>query len=398
MKATIKLTGDVGEFDPVSLKNLVGQIQRNNTATEFDIILKSGGGEVYEGFKIRRYLQELNKTKKVNIIGSSIVASIATIIFLSVPRAQRFLENNCDFMIHLPSGGVDGNVDFILEYAGELDDIRNELIKIYNEDLGIDKMALSELLKSETWFNLQDCKDFGIASSYLAPQTNKIIINTNILKMRKDEKSGGSLKDTIAKIVNKAIGGNPPATKKPDAPKNTRRARRQRNETFTTAEGVLVDFPSLEAGQMPEAGDEATIDGQAATGEVVMANGETWIFDAGKFVAVKTESENAEDDATVAELEAEIVELEADLEDAEAEIDELEAELATNKAELAKAKADLETSKAEATKFKNALTEIEKQTNGNPPDVRPKNSTRGERRNSAAGDAPKARTIQRNKK
>lgn len=53
MKATIYLNGYIGENDPVNLKYLIGQVQRNAEATELDIILNSGGGEMYEGFAMR---------------------------------------------------------------------------------------------------------------------------------------------------------------------------------------------------------------------------------------------------------------------------------------------------------------------------------------------------------
>ena len=364
MKATIYLNGYIGENDPVNLKYLIGQVQRNAEATELDIILNSGGGEMYEGFAMRYYIKELNKRVKVNIIGSVSILSIATVVYLSVPRAQRFMQSGCKFMIHLPSGGVDGDVDYILDYANEIDDLRNELINIYHEELGIEKVALSVLIKNETWFSVQDCKDYGIASGIFTAQTNKTIFNTNIFNtMRQNKRNGTSLKDTINGIVNAALGKD---TKDEKDKRGTKKD--PKNETFTTATGDILEFASLEPGQTPEAGDEATIAGVAVDGEILMADGQTWIFDAGKFVSAKAAEENAD--------EAEVTELKAEIEELEAELDEADAEIETLKSENEALKAENKNFKTEAEKFKNALVETQKHINGTPPKVEPKNSTR----------------------
>lgn len=366
MKATIYLNGYIGENDPVNLKYLIGQVQRNAEATELDIILNSGGGEMYEGFAMRFYIKELNKRIKVNMIGSVSILSIATVVYLSVPRAQRFMQSGCKFMIHLPSGGVDGDVDYILDYANEIDDLRNELINIYHEELGIEKVALSVLIKNETWFSVQDCRDYGIASGIFTAQTNKTIFNTNIFNtMRQNKRNRTSLKDTINGIVNAALGKDP----KDDKGKGKGGDKKDpKNETFTTATGDILEFAGLEPGQTPEAGDEATIAGVAVDGEILMADGQTWIFDAGKFVSAKAAEENAD--------EAEVTELKAEIEELEAELDEADAEIETLKSENEALKAENKNFKAEAEKFKNALVETQKHINGTPPKVEPKNSTR----------------------
>lgn len=382
MKATIYLNGYFGENETINLKSLIGQVQKNAEATEIDIILNSGGGEMYEGLAMRSYIQELNKRVKVNIIGSVIVASIATVFYLSVPKEQRFLESGCNFMIHLPSGGVDGDVDFIIEYATVLDDLRNEIINIYNKELGIEKSALSVLLKNETYLTAQDCKDYGVAGGFFKPQINKTVFNTNIFdKMRQTKRKGSSLKDTVNAIVNKALGKDEPAGKRAGAPKN---------ETFTTATGEILDFPNLEAGQSPEAGDEANIAGVAAEGEILMADGKTWIFDAGVFVS----SLDAPEDAT----DEEVVTLKAEIEELEAELDSADAEIETLKAENEALKAENSVNKANVEKYKNALVETRALINGTPPEVAPRNTTGARAGRAAAAGAPANRSIKRNKK
>lgn len=355
MKESIFLTGYVGEAESINLKDLVAKITRvREYATEIDIFINSGGGEIYEGFAISSYLQEVNKTIKINIIGVKNVLSIATIIFLSVPKSHRFLESDCDFMIHLPSGGVIGDSQTISDYASEMEELKNELIKIYAAETGIEKSVLNDLLTRETWLTAADCIDYGLTGAVLEKIVNKSTINFNQMNKPK-----AKLKDRIAAIVNKGKGTPP------------------KNEQFTTADGRILDFKELEAGQTPEAGDIAEIDGKPADGEILMASGSTWIFEKGVFVAEQV-SADPEDPTNEEETDAEyIAELEAEVEEKEKEIESLKAEIESLKAAK---------NAAEAT-IKAIYDEIESEDD---PET-PRNVVRTTRRK--VTDAPKNRSI-----
>lgn len=77
------------------------------------------------------------------------------------------------------------------------------------------------------------------------------------------------------------------------------------NLTLFTADQNEVDFYELEDGDEPQVGDKATIDGQPAGGEVVMADGATLVFEAGTLTEIIS-AEGA--DGTVEEQVADIVE------------------------------------------------------------------------------------------
>ena len=112
----------------------------------------------------------------------------------------------------------------------------------------------------------------------------------------------------------------------------------------TDANGVQIEFPDVADGIEPEVGDVAkSADGTELNGEVVMATGETYVFEAN----VLTEKRPKEEE-TEAETETEPTELEA----MKAKIESLEAELTKSKAEVTSFKAQLKAVQTEKVKIK----------------------------------------------
>jgi len=90
-----------------------------------------------------------------------------------------------------------------------------------------------------------------------------------------------------------------------------------------------VDFYELEDNDVVQIGDKATIDGQTAEGEVVMATGETYVFENGELVEIieKSEEQNSEEPTQEVEaLEEKVEELEKENEELKEEIEALEEE------------------------------------------------------------------------
>lgn len=190
-KGTINITGDIGlcGIDPKTKKKIIGvqlidvikQVASQPNATHFDVYIDSGGGEVYSGFEIYRYLVNLPQT--ITTYGKNMVASIATVIFMA--GSERFLESGTKFMIHLPSGGAGGTAKEIEEYLAKLQEVQDLLIDFYTEVLQIDEESIYALLNSETWLTDIDCVELGIAKQ-LAEKTEKPLIVARVNKS--DEK------------------------------------------------------------------------------------------------------------------------------------------------------------------------------------------------------------------
>ena len=114
----------------------------------------------------------------------------------------------------------------------------------------------------------------------------------------------------------------------------------------TDANGVQIEFPDVADGVEPEVGDVAkSADGTELNGEVVMATGETYVFEANVLTEKRPKEEEVE---TEVETETEPTELEA----MKAKIESLEAELTKAKAEATSFKAQLKAVQTEKVKIK----------------------------------------------
>ena len=147
MIGNIYITGEIGVN--IELKDVIKQVQDQKEALEYNVYINSIGGYVDTGFDIYNYLTNLNKP--ITTIGTGFVASIATVIFLA--GNKRKLTAGTQFMIHNPSGGVEGTAEQIENYNKSLKDAENNLIKFYSEKTGLEKDALIPLLRNETFLN-----------------------------------------------------------------------------------------------------------------------------------------------------------------------------------------------------------------------------------------------------
>ena len=84
MTGNIYISGQIGTFDGTpgtELIDIVSQVKSQPKATAFNVHINSEGGLVDVGFDIYNYLKSLGKP--ITTIGSGIVASIATVIFMA---------------------------------------------------------------------------------------------------------------------------------------------------------------------------------------------------------------------------------------------------------------------------------------------------------------------------
>src|SRR6056297_93805 len=115
------------DFGEVNLKQVVEQIKQNKDADILNVHIRSEGGDVWEGFAIHDAL--FNSGKEIHTIGEGIVASIATVIFLS--GSKRYMSKNAEFMIHNPWTYGMGSASDLEKTAGELRDIEDKIVAFY---------------------------------------------------------------------------------------------------------------------------------------------------------------------------------------------------------------------------------------------------------------------------
>jgi ATP-dependent Clp protease protease subunit len=239
MIGNIYITGEIGV--DIDLRNVIKQVQDQKDALEYNVYINSIGGFVEEGFDIYNYLISLKKP--INTIGIGIVASIATVIFLA--GGKRKLNDGTQFMIHNPSGGINGTSDEISNYNKILQETENSLIKFYAETTGLEKEALIPLLRNETFLTIDEAISFGFANE----KSDNIkasfkIKNNNINKMENLEEQKSMFTQIMSSL------------------NNVLKKFKIKNIMLIDANGIEINFPSVEEGLNPVVGDLGEIEGK----------------------------------------------------------------------------------------------------------------------------------------
>lgn len=153
----------------MSLDDVKTQI---GSGEDLKIILKSPGGSVVEGFAMADMLRA--HSAEVEIIGTGIVGSIATMIFAAGTKGKRKLTQNAFFMIHKPSSGLGGTADDLRSEADILDNMDGVLVsnyvdliesndKLINGSREETEAKVREWMAVEKWFNAREAVAVGLA-------------------------------------------------------------------------------------------------------------------------------------------------------------------------------------------------------------------------------------------
>mgnify|MGYP005993641351 CR=1 FL=1 len=346
MEGIININGQIGSFDGVDgveLIDIVKQVKKQPNASSFKVYIDSEGGDADLGFDIYNYLKSLGVP--IHTVGSSLVASIATVIFMA--GDTRVLKDGTYFMIHLPWGVTQGTAEELDKYSKFVKECENRLVKFYTEHLGITKEAVEPLLKNETWLDISEAQDLGVTTGAYMKVAAKAYFNSNTNKQMSNltkKEAEGLFEKLEAKI--KAF-----MTPKPTIV----------NKILQDANGMDIDFVDVAEDAAPVVGDKATVDGSDAKGEYLMPSGETLVFVGGELTEIKPVEDapdeemealkktNEELTATVEALQSEKVVLEENISNIQKDIKEFKSTI-TSKLDIDKVDNKKEDNKQEGTR------------------------------------------------
>ena len=349
MTGHIFIEGEIGS--EVTAKTVRADIANYPQAEEWTIHINSPGGDVYEGYQIGSIIKNLGKPTFAHI--GSMCASIATYAALSCDEV--IMNPHGDFMIHLPTGTINGTAEDLRRGAEQLDRIKLELIDRYAPKVarkGVTKEQLSAMIEKETSMSPSEALAMGfidgVQEKMKAVAKFKPIIDMSILK-KEDEGILKSLVDKIDSFINKMT--------------------KVKNVELALADGTLVQSTAA----TPEEIIGSTIsmpDGTPAPdGQHETADGQVITVAGGVVTAYEPKMEDAQPDPTE-ELKKQIAALQAQL----AEKENAATEATAKATEAVKEKeAVTATLKAEFTNLKNELETLRSKTFGDDskPEVNP---------------------------
>jgi ATP-dependent Clp protease protease subunit len=96
------------------------------------------------------------------MIGTGWVASAAALIYVAVPRDDRFCLPNTRFLLHQPAGGAGGSASDIAIEAREILKMRERLNRVFARETGQTVERIESDTRRNFWLDAEAAKEYGI--------------------------------------------------------------------------------------------------------------------------------------------------------------------------------------------------------------------------------------------
>lgn len=122
-----------------------------------EVIINSGGGDVYTGSEIYSMLREHQGHVTVKIVG--IAASAASVIAMAGDTIE--MSPTGLLMIHNAMGWTFGNTQEHEKQIKSLEQANDSIAKAYQRKTGLPLNEIRQMMKEETWFSCDKAIEFG---------------------------------------------------------------------------------------------------------------------------------------------------------------------------------------------------------------------------------------------
>lgn len=169
----VKNPGAAGTFEEFE-----AELEALGEVTDLTISVYSPGGDYFTGLAIHDRLLRHPANKTCIIDG--LCASAATYIPIACQTVK--MPSNAQMMIHCAEGCECGNAEDMVEMAGMLQVIDQNIAELYAAKTGKPVADFIDMMTNETWLNGKQCMDLGLATelipavkaaSSVDPVTNK---------------------------------------------------------------------------------------------------------------------------------------------------------------------------------------------------------------------------------
>ncbi|HKR56774.1 MAG TPA: ATP-dependent Clp protease proteolytic subunit [Gemmatimonadales bacterium] len=159
-----------GEINQKVAANVISQLLALAADSNEDITcyINSQGGHVEAGDTIHDMVRFL--TPRVRMVGTGWVASIAALIFVAVPKEDRYCLPNTRFLLHQPAGGAGGSAADIEIEAREILKMRDRLNKVLAEQTGQPLEKIEDDTRRNFWLSAEEAKKYGIVGKVIKEQ------------------------------------------------------------------------------------------------------------------------------------------------------------------------------------------------------------------------------------
>jgi len=136
------------------------------SADPITIVVSSPGGHVESGDMIHDAIRFVRP--RVRMVGTGWVASAGALIYVSVPKEDRFCTPNTRFLLHQPSGGTGGPATDIEIQAREIIKMRDRLNKIFSDATGQPVERIDKDTDRDYWMGPDEAIAYGLVGRVVA--------------------------------------------------------------------------------------------------------------------------------------------------------------------------------------------------------------------------------------
>ncbi len=129
------------------------------------IFINSQGGHVESGDTIHDMIRFISAP--VRMVGTGWVASAGALIYVSVPKEQRFSLPNTRFLLHQPAGGTRGTASDLAIEAKEIVKMRERLNRVFAERTGQSLERVIDDTHRNFWLDAQEAVEYGLVGKII---------------------------------------------------------------------------------------------------------------------------------------------------------------------------------------------------------------------------------------
>jgi len=156
-----------GEINQKLAAQVMGQLLAMTAESEeaITIFVNSQGGHVESGDTIHDMIRFINAP--VRMVGTGWVASAGALIYVAVPKEQRFSLPNTRYLLHQPWGGARGSAADIEIEAREIVKMRERLNRVFAEQTGQTYERIVDDTRRNFWLSADAAVEYGLVGQII---------------------------------------------------------------------------------------------------------------------------------------------------------------------------------------------------------------------------------------
>jgi ATP-dependent Clp protease protease subunit len=162
---TVIISGEVTQQLAASVASQFLALAADSEA-DITVFINSQGGHVEAGDTIHDLVRFIRP--KVRMIGTGWVASAGALIYVAVPRAQRYCLPNTRFLLHQPAGGAGGSASDIEIEAREILQMRDRVNRILARETGQPLERIEEDTHRNFWLSADGAVRYGLVGRIIS--------------------------------------------------------------------------------------------------------------------------------------------------------------------------------------------------------------------------------------